>query len=276
MKTVLLLVACAALTACASAPPAQTHAAAPAVAAADAGLPHDLQWFRNSAEYTASAQTIYNAATAQLALLPDRCAAKSEPPWVIVMDADETIFDNSDQQVDWFQRGKAFDAAEWNAWVGKGHEGLIPGVGAFVGAVAARCGHIVVVTNRSERNPKFPVDECKATEDRLHALFAKVVPRNPIDAVMCAPVGPDGKPRNDKNPRFRAIARGEVAHLKNARIAMYIGDSITDLPNTEACPSQTAMDDLDPLLGRTYFVLPNPTYGGWTQCTTPRRGPAVP
>jgi len=234
-------------------------------------LPHDLTWFRNSAEYEAASLTVYNSAIAQV---PDQCRTPGVS-WIAIMDADETIFDNSDQQLEWQRNKKTFDPAEWNAWIGKSREGLIPGAREFIEAVATRCGHVVVITNRSDPNPRFPVDECKATRDRLQGLFGKIQPRNPIDAVLCAPVGPDGKPRGDKNPRFKAVASGQVADLKKAAVGMYIGDSITDLPDMEACPSPDALAAIQHKLGRTYFVLPNPTYGKWEGCM-PRRRSAQP
>ena len=235
-----------------------------------ATLPHDLQWFRNSAEYVASAQTVYNAAIAQV---PNQCKASGQA-WVAVMDADETIFDNSDQQLDWWQRGKSYDPAEWNTWVARGQEGLVPGARQFIETVAARCGHIVVVTNRSDPNALFRINECQATKDRLQALFGTAASHKPIDAVLCAPIGPDGKAAGDKNPRFKAIADGEIAGLKNAKIGMYIGDSITDFPDMKACPTLDALTGMQSKLGRSYFVLPNPTYGKWDGCTKTWRGPA--
>lgn len=232
-----------------------------------------LHWLRDSSEYRAVALTTYRAAADALSALPDQCGAtKPARPWIVVMDADETLLDNSLYQLQQLVAGAQWSAASWNAWVARQRETLVPGALGFVRAVAAKCARIAVVTNRRNKvdDPGF-VDECEITRARLRELFRGVEPY-PIAAVLCADA------QGDKNARFKRIAAGEVSGLGAVDVAMYVGDSITDFPDFKSCNAPAAIDaarfGAKPELDRTgnvvapsYFQLPNPLYGGWTHCT---------
>jgi len=58
-------------------------------------LPNDIVWFRRSAEYRALARQAYRAASDRLPELSRGLDAKS---WAVIMDADETMLDNSEYQ----------------------------------------------------------------------------------------------------------------------------------------------------------------------------------
>jgi 5'-nucleotidase (lipoprotein e(P4) family) len=182
------------------------------------------------------------------------------------MDADETILDNSMWRVELTAKGLDYSPEGWNEWVGRPRkEDLVPGAADFIRAVAKRCGHIVVVTNRLLKTPKRSVDECAVTRVHLRELFGS----DPIADVLCAEPNEEGKPINDKNPRFKRIENGEVAGLHTGKIVMYVGDSITDFPGMKGCPTELDFEAMAPKLGTEYFVLPNPMYGGWLGCHTP-------
>lgn len=227
--------------------------------------PLEVRWFRTSAEYAASARTVYAAARHRVEQLPDLCAKPDAPVWVVIMDTDETILDNSLYQAERAALGAGYTSASWNEWVGrKRPEDALPGVADFLHAVAQRCGQVVVVTNRTQATPKRVVDECAVTKARLADLFGS----KPIADVLCAPTKDDGTPINDKNPRFERVARGDVPGV-HGNVVMYIGDSITDFPAMKACPSEAELEGIYTKLGEEYFVLPNPMYGGWPGCDTP-------
>ncbi|NOZ07479.1 MAG: hypothetical protein GXO91_01225 [FCB group bacterium] len=54
-------------------------------------LPNDIRWVRNSAEHAALYEQIYAVAWRQIS----QEAGELTTPWVIVMDLDETVLDNS-------------------------------------------------------------------------------------------------------------------------------------------------------------------------------------
>src|SRR6188768_1146930 len=70
-------------------------ASAPAVSATARPLPNDIRWFRGSAEYRARARQVYTMASDRLPELSRGLAASS---WAVILDADETVLDNSEYQ----------------------------------------------------------------------------------------------------------------------------------------------------------------------------------
>src|SRR4051812_17196629 len=85
--------------------------------AAPRPLPNDIRWFRTSAESRALAGRAYRVAGDRIPELTRGLAAQS---WAVIMDADETVLDNSEYQ----RRGGVLDSgysdASWAAWVNKG------------------------------------------------------------------------------------------------------------------------------------------------------------
>ena len=77
-----------------------------------------LHWVRDSSEYRAVALTVYHAAASALTSLPDQCGGAPQSagsrPWVIVMDADETLLDNSIYQMQLLVAGAQSTPASWN------------------------------------------------------------------------------------------------------------------------------------------------------------------
>lgn len=221
-------------------------------------------WFRDSPEYNATARTVYGAARARLDLIKDPCAKTGER-WAVVMDADETLLDNSVFQVESIVRGTLdFDKYAWNEWVHRSQETTVPGAKDFVDAVVEKCGVIVVVTNRrTNANTDLAYDECALTSARLIELFGKNG-HSPFAALLCRTTEVGGTSDGDKNARFSAVENGNVVGA--VTVKMYIGDSITDFPGFTSCSDATALAGADANFGTKYFVLPNPTYGGWTGC----------
>ena len=108
-----------ALAACRSATPAHPPqaAATPPAAARDAQTPalpsQAIRWMRSSAEHRAVFLEVYSAATAQV----EREAARlSRGAWAVVLDADETVIDNSLYQLERERAGLPFDGPSWHEW----------------------------------------------------------------------------------------------------------------------------------------------------------------
>src|SRR5690348_15365830 len=89
----LMLGLLAATTACSGTP--STLSTPGAVLAAPRQLPNDVRWFRTSAEYRALTRQAYRVATERLPELSRGLAPQS---WAVILDADETVLDNSEYQ----------------------------------------------------------------------------------------------------------------------------------------------------------------------------------
>ncbi len=220
-------------------PPAPTPV--PAVHAALVQLPASIHWARNSAEHRALYLQIYRAAGERLTTV---AAARPAGTWGVILDADETIIDNSEYEKSRVPYGGAFDAAAWNRWVMERRAPALPGAVAFTARVHELGGKVVVVTNRDEA-------QCDVTRQNFRSDgFA-------IDLVLCK--GATG----DKNPRFDAVANGTAAPgFPAIAVLEWLGDNIQDFPHL----SQQIRDRPDAAFakfGDSYFAFPDPMYGSW-------------
>jgi 5'-nucleotidase (lipoprotein e(P4) family) len=232
------------LAGCASADGATTDTTSQEVTtpAATTPMPDSLHWFRDSAEYKASARQAYGLAAAALnGALADRY---SDVPWTVIMDGDETILDNSQFEKEGWQQGVSYTPARWSAWVQRREAGAVPGAIAFSKKVHDLGGSVVVVTNRAAG------DDCNATEDNLKKLGF------PYEAIFCQ-VGTV----SDKNPRFQAIQNGTNG-MPAHDVLMWIGDNILDFPN-QSQDIRSGGDDAFADFGSRFVVIPNPVYGSW-------------
>lgn len=228
-----------------SAPAAASAAgsAAPASSAPTAGsaLPLAFRWVRNSAEHRAAYLEIYRAAATRLDSL---AAGRAAGSWGVILDADETVLDNSEYEIQRAALGLGFTEESWGDWVRREAAPALPGARTFLERVHALGGHVVVVTNRQEAL-------CPATRANL-AGDGLVV-----DLVLCR-----GE-TSDKNPRFQAVEDGTASPtLPALHVLMWLGDNIQDFPHLSQSIAQQP-DDAFRDFGRRYFLLPNPMYGSW-------------
>ena len=235
------VVAAAGLAACA---PAARTAPAPA---ATPEFSLALRWMRRSAEYRAATRQTYRLAEQRLAEL----APAVEPGhWGVILDADETVLDNSGYAVRRESLDSGYTEASWTAWVREEAAGTVPGAVAFTRRVHALGGRVVIVTNRADA-------VCGETRATLRKVGVDA------DAVLCQPAD-----ASDKNPRFARVENGTAAPgLPPLAVLEWVGDNIQDFPwLTQAVRGDTATYAL---FGRRYFVLPNPDYGSWQGNKTP-------
>jgi len=224
---------------CAS-PRSSLPAPEPTPAASDS-LPNDVKWVRSSAEYRALTREIYTMAGDRLPELVRGLPARG---WAVILDADETVLDNSEYQRRLAVEHSAFDAKSWTAWVNERAAPAVPGAVGFTEHVHSLGGRVAIVTNRS-------MAECDATRENLRAIGVQA------DLVLCQPAG-----EADKNPRFQRVQSGGAAPgLPALSVVEWLGDNIQDFPSL----TQAARTDSAALaqFGKRYFVLPNPMYGSW-------------
>jgi 5'-nucleotidase (lipoprotein e(P4) family) len=240
------------LPACRSAAPAQPPrtpptSSAPAAAArapqTDARPSHAILWTRSSAEHRALFLQVYGDATAHV---EREAARRPGGGWAVVLDADETVIDNSLYQLERERAGLPFDAPSWHAWTQRREALPQPGARGFLARVRELGGRIAIVTNRTE-------SECPDTEAvfRANGLV--------YDVMLCKPDGGS----SDKNPRFEAVARGATpAALPPLEVVAFLGDNIQDFPGLGQAIRNEG-DSAFAAFGARYFVLPNPMYGSW-------------
>ena len=241
MKTHRLVLSIALAACSAGAPPTTT----PAPAARP--LPNDVRWFRASAEYRALATQAYAIASERL---PELSRGKTAGRWAVILDADETVLDNSEYQRRRAVLDSGFTAPTWDTWVNERAAPAVPGAVDFTRRVHTLGGRVVIVTNRTEA-------QCDATRANLRTIGAEV------DAVLCQPPG-----ESDKNPRFQRVQSGAaITGPTPLDVVAWVGDNILDFPGM----SQAARTDPRALaeFGRRYFILPNPMYGSWQQVREP-------
>lgn len=218
--------------------PAESTATSPRASA----LPDSIRWVRSSAEYIAACLETFRAATARVESEARQLPAGS---WAVVLDADETVLDNSLYQAERAQAGLGYSEESWAAWVKRREATPIPGAAAFLARVRELGGRIAIVTNRLQ-------SVCADTE----AVFTRYSLAQ--DAILCRI---DGTP-SDKNPRFQDVAAGRSrAGATPLTVVAFVGDNILDFPTlSQAVRTQpAAYADF----GVRYFLLPNPMYGSW-------------
>jgi 5'-nucleotidase (lipoprotein e(P4) family) len=230
------------LTACSTATQQPVQQPNPIPIQVTVELPRDVHWFRDAAEYRASAIQTYRAATERMRAL---ASGRPSGSWAVILDVDETVLDNSEYQKRLAARNASFASDTWNAWVREEAATAIPGAAAFIREARTLGGRVALVTNRDE-------EMCAATRANLQRLTIVV------DAVLCRSAGV-----SDKNPRFEAVAGGTaVSGLGPATVLVWVGDNIQDFPRLTQEIRLQGEEAFD-AFGKTLFMLPNPMYGSW-------------
>lgn len=162
----------------------------------------------------------------------------------MILDADETVLDNSEYERRRALLDSGYTEASWAAWVNERAATAIPGAPEFTRAVHSARGRVVIVTNRAD-------SLCAQTRANLQKAGIET------DLVMCQTPG-----ASDKNPRFQKVQNGSAAAgVPPLTVVAWVGDNILDFPGmTQAARNNPRA--LDPF-GKKYFVLPNPMYGSW-------------
>jgi 5'-nucleotidase (lipoprotein e(P4) family) len=244
--TALIAVASCLLAACG---PAVLVTSAPPVASARPArpLPNEIRWFRSAAEYRALARQAYQVAGDRLPELSRGLPAQS---WAVILDADETVLDNSEYQRRRAVIDSGYTDATWAMWVNERAAPAVPGAADFTRRVHALGGRVAIVTNRAQTL-------CDQTRTNLRAVSVEA------DVVLCQPPG-----EGDKNPRFKRIQNGSaVPGVPALTVVAWVGDNILDFPGL----SQAVRTDAAALadFGKRFFILPNPMYGSWQSLREP-------
>lgn len=230
------------LAACASggaAPPAGSPALSPEAVAEEHP---EIHWVRTAAEHDADFRQTYAWAGRGVEVL---ATGRAPGSWAVILDADETVLDNSEYQRRRAARGLGYTPESWTEWVMEEAAPALPGAVLFMERVRSLGGRVAIVTNRAAH-------ECDATRRNLEAVGVAAA------VVLCRQPGEDGK-----DGRFHRIQEGTAAPgLAPLEVVAWVGDNIEDFPGG----SQARAGEDGAFLaefGVRYFVLPNPMYGSW-------------
>lgn len=258
MNKTLPLVFLLALAGCGQAP---VRDAAPAAAAT---RPNDnlnaVVWMQTAAEYDAAVRGNYAAALAQLDAaiadphwnaLPEGEASQgfeSLPPAIIV-DADETMIDNSPNQARHVRDDAPFAYERWLAWVNERRARALPGAVEFAQAANAKGVPVFFVTNR---------DAPQETDSTIANLRAAGFPIA-ADASNVLLRGDPRWPGREKSERRKWIA-------KSHRVVLMLGDNLGDFMDGVAVSvdaRRALVEKYAERWGTRWFMQPNPAYGSW-------------
>ena len=231
-------------------------------------------WLQSSTEYTAVTAGIYAAASEALDELTS-AQQNRQRSMAIVMDIDETVLDNSRYQGQLIHDDAEYGRGSWDRWVALRSAAAVPGAVDFIRASQSQGVHIAFVTNRPCRTRPNTTDTCPQKADTLANLEAVGIdtsvttlylmgerPPEPCRALLTTPEQTDGTWSSDKTSRRACV---ELDH----DILMLFGDQLGDFTEEHA-PTDTgrsAAAGFDKNWGRSWFMLPNPTYGGWRSGT---------
>jgi acid phosphatase len=203
--------------------------------------PKHVKWVRSSAEYVAITTQVYRVATQQVL---SQARALPSGRWGVILDADDTVLDNSEHERRVSLAGISFSDATWVPWVRERAAPAIPGAVEFIRAVQGAGGRVAIVTNRADT-------VCADTRANLEQVGIRA------DMVLCKPAG-----GSDKNPRFQQVERGTAdGSTGPLTVVAWVGDNILDFPGMSQ-DAREAPAKLAPF-GTRWFILPNPMYGSW-------------
>ncbi|MBD8526642.1 5'-nucleotidase, lipoprotein e(P4) family [Pseudomarimonas arenosa] len=251
---VLVTVLALSLSACSTVPVSRDAASVSAHNNLNATL-----WMQTAAEYEAATLAAFHNATEKMqaaandpswsALPADERSPDADLPLAVIVDADETMVDNSPFQARNIRDDSRYSSEAWLAWVNERAARAVPGAQAFADAAAKMGVTVFFVTNRA-----YP-EEFAGTADNLRKLGYPIAADN--SNLFLA--GDPRAPEHEKGTRRRWIG-------ERYRVVLLIGDNLGDFVDGY----RSSIEQRGALVqqhadwwGRRWIMLPNPAYGSW-------------
>lgn len=219
-------------------------------------------WTQTSIEHDLIYREVYRQATQVLQ------RALADPSWdalttgdrhndpsglkpAVVLDIDETVLDNSPYQARLTRDHGQYSDATWADWVREERARALPGAVAFTRYATTHGIAVIYLSNRDQ----------SLDQATLANLNANGFPVSGPDAFLglgtkvpgCEQVG------TSKTCRRRLVA-------EHYRVLVQVGDQMGDFLQLDGKTPQAKRAEVKPYLswvGERWFVVPNPTYGGW-------------
>ncbi|WP_395338478.1 HAD family acid phosphatase [Ningiella sp. W23] len=232
-------------------------------------LSNAVKWQTSSKEYRFLTRAVYQQA--QMMIEQGSTPADN---WVVVMDVDETILDNSPYQVILDENGLSYSPDTWAQWVKDESAELVPGAQSFMQSVLDNGGKLALITNRDKSLDAHTWANLTALGLPINAENTCLLGRSQADkSAMDGLSIYQDKIINDKDLRRQQVQAGRAdcyredgnpisaAWRINQQIIMEVGDNIEDfsgITQEDADP-----DELVQQWPSRFILLPNPMYGSW-------------
>ena len=199
-------------------------------------------WMQASAEYRAVCYQTFNWAKINLdAFL---AGYKGDKPVAVVVDADETVIDNSAYEAWLIGRNDGYSSKTWEPWMAAAQATAIPGATEFLNYAASKKVEIFYISNRK-------MVGLEGTKKNLEALGFPFLDDKHLMLRTKS---------SDKQERRDLVAKDyEIAFLMGDNLNDFL--SVFDSNSVDERFAQT--DKIKAEFGRSFIVLPNPTYGDW-------------
>ncbi len=200
-------------------------------------------WVQTSAEWKALSYQAFKVARDRLDVELKKGNKRDGKPLAIVVDADETVLDNSEFQASVILNNHPYDAETWKAWVEKARAVAMPGAQEYLSYAASKGVDVFYITNRKDY-------EYDATLKNLKAVGFPVR----SDTLLVRTKA------SNKEERRQLVA-------KKYAIVQLLGDNMNDFSELyekkSVADRARASDQLQKEFGRKMILLPNPMYGDW-------------
>lgn len=202
-------------------------------------------WFRDSLEYCRLSVSVYDEA---LAAARRMAKLHRRGQWVVTLDADETVLDNSLFEREGDACHSTYSNDAWRNWVSSNLAIDVPGAAAFTQAVHKLGGLVAIVTNRDADQDSFTRDTLK----KAGIWFDYETGSSGV---------------SDKTTRWRGALDALKARFGGKpKGVMWLGDQVTDFPILDkkgAIVRAMSQKDAGDGIGTYLFLLANPMYGNW-------------
>lgn len=225
---------------------------------------NSVKWTQESKEYSLIVDSLYRNAADDL-----RHQTLPNTPWLVIMDVDETLLNNSQYNLRLEQTNTTYSNESWRAWVQEKHAKAIPGAVYFVKTVLALGGQLALVTNRNQLDDQHTWKNLVDVGFPITAQNTCLVGRRPQDKSTI-----DNKRYiNDKDLRREEFTTGAASLCWNKddalklqwnrgfNLLMQVGDNIEDVAGTTQ--KNASIEQLLKRQGRDILILPNAMYGSW-------------
>lgn len=199
-------------------------------------------WVQTSAEFRALSYQSFNLARMRLhTFLASYSGSK---PVAIIVDADETVIDNSDYEAFLIGQDFGYSSKTWTPWMAAAKARVMPGAVEFLNYAKDKGVETFYVTNRK-------MVGYDGTEKNLKALGFPYVDKKHLLL---------REKTSDKQPRRDMVE-------KDYTVALLMGDNLNDFLSVfrkkSIADRFAEVDKIHKKWGKKFIVLPNPMYGEW-------------
>jgi 5'-nucleotidase (lipoprotein e(P4) family) len=199
-------------------------------------------WVQTSAEFRAMSYQSFNLAKMNLDKFLSMYSGSK--PVAVIVDADETVIDNSAYEAFLIGQDFGYSSKTWTPWMAAAQAKAMPGAVEFLNYAKDKGVEIFYVTNRK-------MVGYEGTEKNFKALGFPYVDQKHLMLRTDT---------SDKQPRRDMVA-------KDYEIAFLMGDNLNDFLSVFAkkpiADRFAETDKIKQMWGNKFIMLPNPMYGEW-------------